>query len=146
MRRVVVDLLGGHRPDDADLVGDARDVREQVGDLLPRLAVPVELAGRPARGEDLVLELGELLPLRERLGERLAVQLLEPRLVVEALELRRPAGHAEVDHPPGLDRQVRRVEHAPPAIARPGRVGRPRAVAEKSDGSSSPASAIPPRP
>ena len=70
----------------------------------------------PRAVERLVLELGELLPLGERLGERLAVELLEPRLVVEALELRRPARHAEVDHPPRLDREVRRVEHAPPAV------------------------------
>ena len=77
VRRVVVDLLGRHRADDADLVGDPGDVREQVGDLLPRLPVLVELAGRPARLQHRVLELGELLPLGERLGERLAVQLLQ---------------------------------------------------------------------
>ena len=36
--RVVVDLLGLHRADDADVVGDAADVREEVADRLPRLA------------------------------------------------------------------------------------------------------------
>ena len=99
----MIDLLGLHRADDADLVGDAGDVREQVGDLLARLAVLLEFDERPARLEHGVLKLGELLPLGERLGERLAVELLQLGLVVEALELRRAARHAEVDHPLGLD-------------------------------------------
>ena len=46
--RVVVDLLGLHRADDADVVGDPGDVREQVGDFLARFAVLLELARRPA--------------------------------------------------------------------------------------------------
>ena len=37
--RVVVDLLGVHRADDAQVVGHAGDVREQVGNFLPGLAV-----------------------------------------------------------------------------------------------------------
>ena len=116
MSRIMVDLLGGHRADDTDAIGDSGDVREQVGDLLPRLAVAVELASWPARRQHHVLKLRELLTPGERFGEWLAVQLLEHRLVIKALELRRPARHAEVNHPPCLDRQVRWVDHPAPVI------------------------------
>ena len=60
---VVVDLLGLHRADDADVVGDARDVREEVGDLVAGLAVLLEIRERPARLQLRVLQLGELLAL-----------------------------------------------------------------------------------
>ena len=63
MRRIVVDLLGVHRADDADVVGNAADVREQVGDFLAGLAVLLEIDERPARLQDRVLQLGELLSL-----------------------------------------------------------------------------------
>ncbi len=56
------------------------------------------------------LQLGELLPLGERLRERLAVEPLQLGLGVEALELRRAAGHAEVDDPLGPGREVERLD------------------------------------
>ena len=89
---IVVDLLGPHRADDADLVGDAADVREQLADLLPGLAELLEAVLRPEALQLLALELGDRLALGERLGHRLAVHLGELRLVVERLEVRRPAG------------------------------------------------------
>ena len=51
---------------------------------------------------------GEPLPLDERLGDRLAVVLLELRLVVEQLELARAAGHEQVDDALRLRREVAR--------------------------------------
>ena len=146
VRRVVIDLLGVHRADDADVVGDAGDVRERSEISCPDCAMLLELAERPARLQHRVLQLGELLALGERLGERLAVELASVRLEVEGLEVRRPARHAEVDDALRLDRAVRRVEHASPAFARAVVSAAPRAVPEKSDGSSSPARAMPPRP
>ena len=75
----------------------------------------------------------KLLPHGERLGKGLAVQPLEGRLVVEGLELRGAAGHAQVNDPFGLDRKVRRVGHGRvPAPHRPSAVlGREQARIEQ---------------
>ena len=108
----MVDLFGLQRADDAEVVGDRADVREDVGDLRARLAPLLEFEGAAAGLEHRVLELGDLLALRERLRERLAVQALQHRLVIEELEVGRAAGHAEEDHPLGLHRQVRLPEGA----------------------------------
>ena len=69
------------------------DVREQRRDLLPRLAAALERVLRAEAAELLPLQLRDRLALGERLGHRLAVHLGELRLVVEGLEVRRPAGH-----------------------------------------------------
>ncbi len=53
-----------------------------------------------------VLKLGELLPFGQRLGERLAVKLLQGRLPVKGLELRGSARHAEMNHSSRLDREI----------------------------------------
>ncbi len=116
VRRVVVDRLGHHGPDDADLVGDAPDVREELADLLARLAELLERVLRREALERLPLELRDRHPRRERAGHRLAVHLGELRLVVERLQVRRPAGHAEEDDPFRLRREVRRVDHPSPVI------------------------------
>ena len=118
VRRVVVDLIGVHRADDADVVGDRADVRQELGDLLPRLAVLRELgtAGRRhfsscpcswAIGCPCVNDSGIGWPCM--LGQR--------RLVVERLQVRRPAGHVQVDHPLGL----RRAKWGMPPFHRPAR-------------------------
>jgi hypothetical protein len=75
VRRVVVDRLGGHRADDADVIRDLLDVGEQLGDLLPVLADLVELVLRPEAAQLLALELRDRLALGERLGHRLAGHL-----------------------------------------------------------------------
>ena len=68
----------------------------------PALAVPPEL---PGGGE----ELAGPIELDPRLLERegLAVVALEQRLVVEGVDLRRPAAHEEEDDPLGPGRKVR---------------------------------------
>ena len=112
MRGVVVDLLGLQRPDDAEVVGDGADVREDVGELHARLAPLLELERTPAGLEDGALQLGDLLALGEGFREGLAIELLEDRLVVEEFEVRRAARHAEEDDALGFDREVRGLEHA----------------------------------
>ena len=93
------------------------------------------------------LELGDRHALGERLGHRLALHLREPRLVVERLQVRRPAGHVQVDDP--LDpAQENAADGRPPSSARDaarsaGLFARPRAA---SAGSSSDASASEPIP
>ena len=60
----------------------------------------------------LALQLGDRLALGERLGHRLAVHLGELRLVVERLQVRRPAGHVQEDDALGLRREVQRIHDA----------------------------------
>ena len=62
------------------------------------------------------LELGDRHALGERLGHRLAVHLGQRRLVVERLQVRRAAGHVEIDDPLDLGREVQRMDHAAPAL------------------------------
>ena len=59
MRRIVVDLLAEHRSDDAQLVGDAADVREDLGHLVAGLAELLERELRPVAHQLLPLQLRE---------------------------------------------------------------------------------------
>ena len=97
--RIVVDRLGVHRLDDAELVHDLGGVRQQFADPGARLAVPGELELRSGdrkrplkRGHA-----GQALPHADRRRQFLAVHRAQLRLVVEQLELRRPATLKEVD-------------------------------------------------
>ena len=112
MRGVVVDLLGLKGADDAEVVGDRADVREDVGEFHARLAPLLEFEGATTGLEDRILELGDLLTLGERFRERLVVEFLEDWFVVEELQMGRTAGHAEEDDSLGLHRQVRHLERA----------------------------------
>src|SRR5207249_9326107 len=102
MRRIMIDLFGPHRPHDASLVDDAADVGEELAHRLARLAESLEAVRRPEAGELLALQLRDLLSLGQRLRHRLAVHLGELWLVVEGLEVRRPAGLIQEDHAPAL--------------------------------------------
>ena len=86
-----------------------RQVRQQLGQLGARLAVLLEREGR-AEQPRRALDEREPLPLRNELrGNLLAVVLLQRRLVVEQIELRRRAGHEQIDDVLGLRREVRRA-------------------------------------
>ena len=63
----------------------------------------------------LPLELGDRHAAGERLGHRLAVHLGQGRLVVERLQVRRAAGHVQVDDPLDLGGEVQRVDRPGPA-------------------------------
>ena len=116
-------------------------VRQQAGK--PRAALPV-LGELVRRAEQLRVALDEREPLalEELVRAGLAVALHQLRLVVEQLQLRRAAGHVQVDDLLGLGRKMRRpvrqriaervrpTAHAPlarpaasPAPCRPGRHG-----------------------
>ena len=103
------------------------------------------LAERRERPEDLqllALELGDRLALGERLGHRLAVELGELRLVVERLELRRPARHVQEDDALGSRPEVRGGRRSTEACWSRGSAG----FAAGTCASSSEASAIEPSP
>ena len=142
-RRIVVDRVGVHRPDDAQLVDDLRRVRQQLADPGAGLAVTREVELRAGHRERLLEggHAGEALALADRLRQLLAVHRAQPRLVVEQLELRRAAALEQVD-----DRLTRGTrcgdgEQRPPARRR--RAGR---GAASTEGSSSDASAVEPMP
>ena len=118
VRRVVVDGLGGHGADDAQLVGDGAGLLEQLAHLLAVLPELLEAKLRPVAVQLGTLQLRDLLPLRERVRHRLAVHLRELRLVIPRLQVRRPARHREPDDALGLRREVQRVYDAGPLVLR----------------------------
>ena len=114
--RVVVDRLGVHRADDAELVDDLRRVRQQVAD--PRAAACRAARSRtatPASGSDDWLPDMPVSrwPCRTESGNCSPLRLSQQRLVVEQLDLRRAAGHEQVDDALGLRRRSgAAAEHA----------------------------------
>ena len=120
--RVVVDLLRLHRPDHAELIREARDVRKQVAHLDAGFSVLLERREGPTRLEHGTLQLRELLPFGERLGKRLIVEILQHGLPIKRLELRRSARHAEKNHALRLHWEMRRLERSVP-VRRPRRSG-----------------------
>ncbi len=91
----MVDLLGEHRAHDAEVVRHFGGPGEEIGDVLPALAVALELGEVSLDLELLSLQLGDGLALGEGLRHGLAVELVELRLVVEGLEVGGSARHAE---------------------------------------------------
>ena len=110
LRGAVVELVGPHRFDEADLVDDFLEMGQPVGDPLAALAGLVE---GELRAEHLrhALDEGELLAFEVFLRALLAVELGEFRLVVEELELARRAGHVQVDHALCLRSEVGEIGH-----------------------------------
>ena len=76
-------------------------VRQQLAEPRPALAVLRELEAEPASGSDawLARHAGEPLAAADAVRQRLAVLLVQQRLVVEQVLLRRPAALEQVDDP-----------------------------------------------
>src|SRR5262249_29284674 len=94
------------RADEAHFVNHRRQVREEVADWQATLAVLLEL---PRAGEDLA----DVVELRRldfhQLAGVAAVVLIQHRLGVERVDLRRPPVHVEEDYVLGLRREVGRA-------------------------------------
>ena len=98
----VVESVGLAGADDRQVLGAFRDVRNPVGEPLAGLGVPSPLplggqqrgSGFSHRGDDLA----------EAVGQLLAGELLQERLGVEQVHLRRTALHEEEDHALGAGR------------------------------------------
>jgi hypothetical protein len=90
----VVVVVADHRPDQADVVGDAAQVREQLAELRAALPVLVEL--ERAAHQQVVLAAG--LEALDVSGVLLAVALLQLRFGVEEVDLARPADLHQQDH------------------------------------------------
>ncbi len=115
VRRIVIDGVGDHRADNAEIVGHRADVRKQLADFLARPTAPGKGKLRRKTSQLLILQLSNLLAFRERLGHRLPVQFGKLRFVIERLQVRRPASHIKEDDPFGAWRMVKRIHHAGPA-------------------------------
>ena len=118
--------VGGHRVQERDVVDAGGEVREQVADHLAALAVGLEF---PLRPDDAAFVL--LATPAERLhGDRLAVEIVELRLVVERVDLARAAVHEQEDDALGLRSEVRRLRRERVRRSR-GDIGSPRGLAEE---------------
>ncbi len=114
----MVDRLGVHRADDAEVVGDFAGVRQEVAVFDAGLAVFLEVGERAGERERglIAAHARQALPLTNRIGKRLKVAFTQQGLGVEGFELRRAARLEEVDDALGLGREVR-------AAGQGGRVG-----------------------
>ena len=112
--RAVVDRLGEHRADDAQVVGDLCGVRQQFADPRAALAMLLELIGRANHRQARLVatHAGEPLALPHAVGQFLAVVLVQQRLVIEQINLRRRAGLKEEDHPFGFGPKMGAAQYA----------------------------------
>ena len=106
----MVDRLGVQRLDEAEVVGDRGGVRQQFADPRAALAVLLELELARRDRERLLRRghAGEPLPLADRIGQLLREEILQLRLVIEQIDLRRAAGLEEIDDALGFGSEVRR--------------------------------------
>ena len=110
---IVIDRVRIHRPDDGDVVDDLRGVRQQLAHPGPGLSVSGEPVDRfRHRQQRLSHRLGDALALADRIRDLRALVLRESRLVVERLELGRPAGLVQEDHPLRAWRMMRKPDQA----------------------------------
>ena len=107
-RRVVVDGLGVHRAEHADLVRDAADVREEFADFGAALAVTGELETAGLTGEARLRghHAGDALAAADGIGQVLVELALEFGLRIQQVEVRRAAGLEEADDALGLGGEV----------------------------------------
>ena len=111
LRRRVIELGRPHRSDDGDVVGDGGEMRHQLRDFRARLAV---LRESEWRREELrrPLDEGEPFALDQFLRDVLTVVLLQRRLGIEEIELRRRACHEEIDDALRFRRELQAVRLA----------------------------------
>jgi hypothetical protein len=104
----VVELRGVHRLDERHVVGDALQPGEQTGNRRAGISVAFEGVWRRQKFGHAFDE-SETLALDEAVGDGLSVVFLELRFVVEEVNLRRAAGHVQIDHALGFCRKVEAV-------------------------------------
>jgi len=109
-RGIVVDRFGVHRSDDREIIHNGRQVRKQFG-IDPGSALSATFEFEPGRDTQKLLLAArhgrQSLPFSDTVGERLAVDLPQPGLVVEEVDVARAAGHEEIDDPLRPRREVR---------------------------------------
>ena len=106
--RRMVDRLGVHRADDADVVGDRAGVRQEIAQPLPAAAIAAKAGD--AGQDELALALRhrrQALAHLHRRRQELAAPARQAGLVVEQIDVRRRAGLHQVDDSLRLRREVR---------------------------------------
>ena len=106
---MVIELVGLHRVDHADVVGTGGDVGKEVREPHPALAMLLELASRSHQSGGVFLDEGKLGAFGKRVGHFLAVELLQHRFVFEQIKLRRRPGQEDVDAAFCLGRKMARL-------------------------------------
>ena len=104
--RAVREAVGVHAADDRHVVKASRQVRIQVGDLVPRLAVPGEPARR-AQESPRLADLEKRIAVEHR--DRLAIVLGQLGLGVKRINLTDATVHEQDDTCLGLGRKLRRL-------------------------------------
>jgi len=113
----MVDLLGYHRADNTNLVGDAGDVRKDLANLLLRLAPLAERMLRAQATQFLgSLKLCNRLAIGQRFGDGLAVHFRQGRLVIECLQMGRTTRHGKINDAPRAGRKRWRIGDTGPAL------------------------------
>ncbi len=105
LRRGVIDLIGVQSLEQRDVVGDRRQMRQQLGNLLAAFAVLLKPILRSGQ-RHFAADEGEPFSFQQLRWARLAVVLDQFRLVIEQVELRRRANHVQVNHMLSLGRKV----------------------------------------
>jgi hypothetical protein len=95
----VIDRLREHRPRHADVVRDACRVRQQFAEPSTRLPMLRELERRSHHRNRRLIARHPRKPLTaaHRVRKLLAVALVQHRLVIKQVEMRRPAGHEQIN-------------------------------------------------
>jgi hypothetical protein len=106
LRRGVIDLVRVKRFHHADVVRHRAEIWQQLRKLQSALPVALEFELR-AREFQISADEGEALALGQFLRAFLSIHLLQQRLVVEQIELRRRADHVQVDDVLRLRRKMR---------------------------------------
>ena len=106
LRRAMVELVGVHRLDKANVVHHRTEMRQPVRQPRPGLAVLLERKLRTQHLRD-PLDEGELFAFEEFLRALFAVVFHQLRFVIEQLMLRWRARHVEIDHAFGGSREMR---------------------------------------
>ena len=96
--RFVIDRLGGHRTDQADIVGNRTGVRQQLAEFHATLPVLVKLVRAAEHISLLLVEVS----FQRSTGIGLAVPFLEFRLRIEQIHLAGTAMLKQADHRFGL--------------------------------------------
>jgi hypothetical protein len=106
LRRRVVELVGMHRLDEADVIDHPRQVRQHFRQFRPTLAVLGEGEARPEDG-GVGPDESVALAADDRRRQRLAFEFLQLRLVIEEVELAGGACHEYVNDAFGLGCEMR---------------------------------------
>ena len=110
-RRVMVNRLGMQTPHHRQVINDLRRMRQQIAHPCPALPVPrkAELRRHHRKTRLLPRHPRQPLPPPDRIRQLGLVNVLQLRLIVKGLQLRRPPGLKQVNHPLRPRRMVIRL-------------------------------------